>query len=387
MILVNIKKYIFVAFAFCGVQVLAMEQPPVIAMTDEETLTIEKADIFTACANGDLKRVQELIKSGVSVESKYHKPFSGLKGCTPLMIAAYQGHLLIVFELIKAGTNIHSTVTAQGGGSLDALGIAVIGNKPLVVQLLLHYGAHINREIDYLSVTPIRNAIYCGHADLCTLLVLYDADILSGSDGNYMGLSWPIIYNNKKCLKSIICNSLFLPSQEYSVKNNYTAKARNVVAQLPFCSGLKPATSAQRVKEFLLCSYRMKLSRDLRELMLLALPEDMVCVLSNWLARKKRIPSFAVNLMSDACYQATTDRLIPALEQSLKNDLPRILARKNAGGAGMQKANASIVPLLDPTKFEENYGKELRANIRARLANPYQYMNQLLALENKSTTK
>ena len=78
--------------------------------------------------------------------------------------------------------------------------------------------------------------------------------------------------------------------------------------------------------------------------------------------------------MTNACYCTTAEQLVPELE--------RVHRKRVEHGI-----KPSILPLIDPTNFDQNYGKELRANIRARLSNPYQYMNQLLAIEDKTTTK
>lgn len=351
------KNCFYLIFAFCMLPALAMEQPPVIAMTDEETLTIEKADIFTACANGDLKRVQELIKSGVSVESvcpyelEQFKNFSvpGLKGCTPLMIAAAAGHATIVSFLIGAGANIHCRSKSEQG-FFDAFCFAVLYNRIRAAQALLHAGARLDTVVHksfwgkvFGDGPRIFNiAIALNQLPICFFMEA------SGSRVDVLSLA-VAAKKSEDCLKGIISHSFVLP---------------------PFDQYRQ---SASKVKTLLMYFKRMALPRDLRHLLILrAVPEDIIPLLSRYYSLKKRIPSnaFALDLMTNACYCATAEQLVPELE--------RVHSKRVQHGI-----KHSIAPLLDPTNFEANYGEQLRANIRARLANPYQYMNQLLALEDK----
>jgi len=356
------KKFLLLVLCVVGFGASAMEQPAAVSMNDEKILTIEKDDIFTACQNGDLNRVRELIKSGVSVDRVcpyelecFKNSFPQSSVYTPLMIAAVAGHATIISLLIKAGTNVHTRYDFGNKiGSCDAFCIAVMENHIHAAQALLHAGAQLENFIGRSFWERVFGggdrvfdvAIVLGHYRVCTFLVA------SGNRVSVLSLA-VAAKNSEKTLRNILCHSFVLPIFNQS----------------------QILESAKKLTMILAYFKQRGMPRDIRELILLnAAPEDLIHLLSKYLSKKKRIPSYALDLMVNTCFRTTAEQLVPELEAVYRK-------RINHG------INPEKVPLVDPVNFDLNYGAELRANIRARLANPYQYMNQILALENKSATE
>lgn len=366
-----IKYYSFV-MAFVLINGLnAMEQP-------------KELNIWQACKTGDVRRVRELIKAGVSVDSRCSEPFNQMFDCTPLMIAAAKDHLLVVMELVKAGADIHrrSECGLLRSVTHTPLGFAALWGGCNTVAALLQFGAPVNTAY-YHKITYIKEAILTNKPAMCRLLVEFGADLTIRDELDLDAFGWVAAHNRAECLRNIVCSSFSLPKRNRSLVNNLTSSLSAAIAFLPYCSDIKPSTPAQRIKMLLFCFKEMGIPKDIQKLLICgAASEDMVDILANQLACNKKIPLFALNLMVDACYEATSKQLLPVLNRTFVQ-LPQMMAHKHEGFEKFVDTDLAIAPFLDPTNFEENYGEQLRANIRAHLANPYQYMNQLLALEDK----
>ena len=107
---------------------------------------------------GDLKQVQMLIRSGVSVNE-------GWTGCCSLlMVAIEEGHTDIALELIKEGADVH----AKDNNLQTALHIACDKELEDVIQALVDRGSRVN-ERDKLDRTPLmiasRATHYAGSSD------------------------------------------------------------------------------------------------------------------------------------------------------------------------------------------------------------------------------
>jgi len=85
-----------------------------ISSIPEEPDERARIDIFDAIKEGNLKKVQYVVRTGIDLE-KPNKP--GKRGETPVMIAASHGHLKIVDYLIGKGANIN--VQMNGSTPLD----------------------------------------------------------------------------------------------------------------------------------------------------------------------------------------------------------------------------------------------------------------------------
>ncbi|MEQ2168630.1 hypothetical protein GOODEAATRI_016775 [Goodea atripinnis] len=102
-------------------------------------------------------------------------------GQTPLMLAAEQGSLEIVQELIRRGANVN----LDDVGGWTALMWAAYKGRVEVTRLLLEHGANPNTTGQQYSVYPIIWAAGRGHAEIVKLLLQHEAKV-NCSDKNSM---------------------------------------------------------------------------------------------------------------------------------------------------------------------------------------------------------
>ena len=122
-------------------------------------------DIWTACIEGDLERVRQLIQEGQNVNSDSI-------GDTPLIWAANNGHDQIVGELIRAGADVNG----KDNGKQTALHKASWCGHSSVIKTLAEAGANPNVQ-DVGRVTPLMEAAYWGYANVVVELIRAGADV------------------------------------------------------------------------------------------------------------------------------------------------------------------------------------------------------------------
>lgn len=359
------KQFFQIIFLFLCLPILGMKQQELIHQIQD--------DIFNACRRGDITSVRRCIKQLLSVGESLDPVCQekGDLGATPLVLAACHGHCLVISELIRNGADIHYRVSC-GDTYMDPLCFAVIFGETEAVLALIQAGAQINRAVNDLPrfITPIKIAIGCNRPQICSLLVIHGASLwpiptppFPSQDGSV--IEYAAKHNRKECLRKIVCSAFFLPNEKDKKDALLKASvwvARTLVSQIPFCESFKPISPREKIKTLLLCFERLKVIQDLRKLLLCsAVRSELVEVLSCAISKNKKIPIFALDVMLQECYKSTANKLKPLLEQAFE-----------------QYESSAVGPLLNPINFEENYGKELRANIRARLANPYHHMANLV---------
>lgn len=109
--------------------------------------------MLLAAYGGHLGVLQALHKFGVSITQSNHL------GCTPLLIACLYGHEETVIWCVKRGANIHDK---------DVIGISPIiasamAGCPSILTFLLEHGANLNDTTDELF-SALHMAAYCGRA-------------------------------------------------------------------------------------------------------------------------------------------------------------------------------------------------------------------------------
>lgn len=120
---------------------------------DAEELSQE----FEAAAReGDIKKVQTLMKDGADGQDKF-----------ALIWAAEDGNNQVVAELIKAGADVNSK-TAVGG--TNALALAAQNGHLEVVRTLIEAGADVN-EPAIEGWTPLMKAAFFGHEGIAQTLL------------------------------------------------------------------------------------------------------------------------------------------------------------------------------------------------------------------------
>ncbi|MEA3307301.1 MAG: ankyrin repeat domain-containing protein, partial [Elusimicrobiota bacterium] len=118
-----------------------------------------------AVRNNDIKKVKELLDSGVPAEPK------NKKGWTPLMIAVVGNKSEIADLLLSRGANIHATNKSQ-----SILHLVARYGKNDMVEYLLKRGLNAKRR-DWLSWTPLMWASLQGKNDMVETFVSYGANV------------------------------------------------------------------------------------------------------------------------------------------------------------------------------------------------------------------
>ena len=123
-------------------------------------------DIWTACREGDLERVRQLIQDGQDANR------GDSYGTTPLMKAAYYGHDQVVHVLIRAGADVNG----KDNSKLTALYCASWRGHSSVIKTLTEAGANLNVQDDW-GVTPLMVAAAKGYANVVVELIRAGADV------------------------------------------------------------------------------------------------------------------------------------------------------------------------------------------------------------------
>ncbi|XP_048247528.1 uncharacterized protein LOC124148073 [Haliotis rufescens] len=125
------------------------------------------------CAEGNMTIVQHLLS-----ESNINQ--RGMKGRTPIMVAAFKGHNLVFNFLEPEGADL-SLVDTDGNSLLH---LACVGGNMTIVQHLLLSDSNINQR-GMNGWTPIMFAAFQGHKSVLDFLESEGADLsLVDTDGN-----------------------------------------------------------------------------------------------------------------------------------------------------------------------------------------------------------
>ena len=124
-------------------------------------------NIWTACREGDLERVRQLVQEGQNVNRDGNR-----YGDTPLMLAALNGHDQVVHELIRAGADVNG----KNNYKQIALHLASWEGHSSVVKTLTEAGASLNEQNEW-ERTPLMDAACKGHANVVVDLIRAGADV------------------------------------------------------------------------------------------------------------------------------------------------------------------------------------------------------------------
>lgn len=93
-----------------------------------------------ASADGDLERMLSLLNAGVDLNADFGAP----RGWSPLMYAAYNGHLPAVQLLVERGAKLDPVEVDRWGTALD---IAQDAGQTAVVEYLKRIGAPSGSQV------------------------------------------------------------------------------------------------------------------------------------------------------------------------------------------------------------------------------------------------
>ena len=126
----------------------------------------QQMKLRTACAEGDLKSVRQLIQDGLDVNR------GDSYGKTALMFAAENGHDQVVHELIGTGADVNR----KDNYKQTALHWASSWGHSNVVKTLAEAGANLNVQDEH-GRTPLILTAYWGHANVVVELIRAGADV------------------------------------------------------------------------------------------------------------------------------------------------------------------------------------------------------------------
>jgi ankyrin repeat protein len=124
----------------------------------------KKRELLRLARNGHTRRLRTLLDDGVDVNFLHRKT-----GMTPLMTAAYAGHIDAVKLLLQSGAS--PKFNADDGAT--ALHWASRNGHLEIVNMLLNADADVNVRREHDGPTPLHMAL--GHAHDSIALVLIDA--------------------------------------------------------------------------------------------------------------------------------------------------------------------------------------------------------------------
>ncbi len=128
-------------------------------MSDEQSGSSNLDDqLITACKNGSVKIIEELLDMGANINSL------NKNGITPLMTAVKNNKTIAVDYLLKRGADVNQKNTYN----YSALNIA---NTPEIVELLIQVGADLESRLN--GETPLIRAVHSG--DIWIVNILLDA--------------------------------------------------------------------------------------------------------------------------------------------------------------------------------------------------------------------
>nr|Q108U1.1 RecName: Full=Ankyrin repeat, SAM and basic leucine zipper domain-containing protein 1; AltName: Full=Germ cell-specific ankyrin, SAM and basic leucine zipper domain-containing protein [Loxodonta africana]ABG66651.1 GASZ [Loxodonta africana] len=160
--------------------------------------TEEKNEIFKkALTTGDISLVEELLDSGISVESSFRY------GWTPLMYAASVANVELVRVLLDRGANASFEKDKH---TVLITACSARGSQEQIlkcVELLLSRNADPNVACRRL-MTPIMYAARDGHPQVVALLVAQGAEVNAQDENGYTALTWAARQGHKNVVLKLL---------------------------------------------------------------------------------------------------------------------------------------------------------------------------------------
>lgn len=142
--------------------------------------------IHAAVAQGSQNKVQDLIESGVDLNSRdSHRR-------TPLMVATYQKNIEIARLLLSKGAEVNALDSQR----YDMLTIASVMNHLPLTKLAIELGADAKLITSPYEGTALIAAAHLGHAEVVRLLIAAGAPLDHVNNLNWTALIEAIVLGN-----------------------------------------------------------------------------------------------------------------------------------------------------------------------------------------------
>ncbi|XP_004582647.2 kinase D-interacting substrate of 220 kDa isoform X2 [Ochotona princeps] len=196
----------------------------------DETNECGQTPLMLAAEQGNLEIVKELIKNGANCN------LEDLDNWTALISASKEGHVHIVEELLKCGVNLEH----RDMGGWTALMWACYKGRTEVVELLLSYGANPSVTGLY-SVYPIIWAAGRGHADIVHLLLQNGAKVNCSDKYGTTPLVWAARKGHLECVRHLLAMGADVDQEGansmtaliVAVKGGYTQSVKEILKRNP----------------------------------------------------------------------------------------------------------------------------------------------------------
>ena len=189
--------------------------------------------LWSACGEGDLFKVRQLIKEGCDVNTR------GEHGRTPLIEAAREGHDQVVEELIREGAHVNVKDKYQQ----TALYCASWRGRCSVVKTLCAADADTNVQ-DHWGVTPLMRAAWRGSDEIVCELIRAGASVNVVTSSWWLGLAAgsTALHFAAECNK-IKCGVLLVEAgADMTVRNKYSQSPLDL-ASVDFQKAIRQAQS------------------------------------------------------------------------------------------------------------------------------------------------
>uniref|UniRef100_A0A8C5KLB9 Kinase D-interacting substrate of 220 kDa n=1 Tax=Jaculus jaculus TaxID=51337 RepID=A0A8C5KLB9_JACJA len=186
--------------------------------------------LMIAAEQGNLEIVKELIKNGANCT------LEDLDNWTALISASKEGHVHVVEELLKCGVDLEH----RDMGGWTALMWACYKGRTDVVELLLSNGANPSVTGLY-SVYPIIWAAGRGHADIVHLLLQNGAKVNCSDKYGTTPLVWAARKGHLECVKHLLAMGADVDQEGansmtaliVAVKGGYTQSVKEILKRNP----------------------------------------------------------------------------------------------------------------------------------------------------------
>ena len=147
--------------------------------------------LLTAAHNGHLRMVRYLVEIGADMNMADEDGFS------PLNKAAENGHLDVVRHLVEQGADMENAENDD-----TALISASYGGDVEVVRYLLDQGANRDKAGDADGHTPLHCAAQQGHLETAKLLMVYGADLNAMDQRGFLPID--LVEDNEELKQAIL---------------------------------------------------------------------------------------------------------------------------------------------------------------------------------------
>lgn len=148
-----------------------------------------------------------------------------IDGRTPLTLAARQGQLMLVRDMLRRGADTHQA----GLDGMTPLGAAAFGGHESVVRELLRAHTKVDQP-DLAGQLPMHHAVAMGHVRVMRLLMAAGADWRSFNREGYHAVSWAALHGRLEVLEAL--QLLGVPLAQKDANRLNAAHAAAVAGQL-----------------------------------------------------------------------------------------------------------------------------------------------------------